>query len=207
MDTKTSLARLREIEKDKATWKADFSFVCSCLDNVDTLPKAIWMIGEMCFAFPELLTDSLFEQLKSFSQSSNVLLCERAICAIGRIGRSNGNIVKSHIDELLLGLQSTEGSIRMNTIWASENIATTHPEFFEGKVNAFVPCLYDKNEKTRMEAPEIFRVIGKRKPSYTAPFVDILQNISQTDENRVVRIHAKGALKAMGYCQETKSQS
>lgn len=206
MDTRTILARLREIEKDKATWRADFTFVCSCLGNVDTQPKAIWMVGEMCYAFPELLADSLFEQLKSFSQSTEVLLCERAICAIGRIGRGNGAIVKPYIDELLLGLQSSEGSVRMNTIWASENIATTHPEFFEGKMNAFVPCLYDINERVRMEAPEIFRVIGKRKPSYITPYVDILQSISQTDENRVVRIHAKGALKAIGCCQDSKGQ-
>lgn len=192
------MAKLREIEKDKTVWKANFTFVCSCLDDAETQPKAIWMIGEICFAFPELLTDSLFEQLKSFSKSTRILLCERAICAIGRIGRSNGQMVKTYIDDLLLNLQSPESTIRMNTIWASENIATAHPDFFEGRINAFIPCLYDKNERVRMEAPEIFRVIGKRQPMLAIPFAEMLEKIAQSDENRVVRLHAQGALKAMG---------
>ena len=191
------IKKLREIEKDKTLWKDNFPFVCSCIEDPEAQPKAIWMIGEMCFAFPELLTNSLFEQLSTFLRSTNVLLHERAICAIGRIGRSNGDIVKPYLDELLLGLQSPESTIRMNTIWASENIATTHVEFFEKKMDAFLPCLYDENEKVRMEAPEIFRVIGKRQPELVIPFIDILYKISQTDENRVVRIHAKGALKAV----------
>ena len=47
-----------------------------------------------------------------------------------------------------------------------------------------------------MEAPEIFRVLGKRRPEFVRPFVDKLQEISETDSNRVVRIHCIGAIKA-----------
>ena len=47
-----------------------------------------------------------------------------------------------------------------------------------------------------MEAPEIFRVLGKRRPEFVRPYVEELQRISETDDNRVVRIHCQGAIKA-----------
>ena len=47
-----------------------------------------------------------------------------------------------------------------------------------------------------MEAPEIFRVLGKRRPEFVRPFVEQLQKIAETDSNRVVRIHCAGAIKA-----------
>ena len=52
-------------------------------------------------------------------------------------------------------------------------------------------------KKRCMEAPEIFRVLGKRRPEIVRPFVEELRRISETDSNRVVRIHCLGAMKAM----------
>jgi hypothetical protein len=49
-----------------------------------------------------------------------------------------------------------------------------------------------------MEASEIFRVLGKRRPEIVRPFVEELRRISETDGNRVVRIHCLGAIKVMG---------
>ena len=48
----------------------------------------------------------------------------------------------------------------------------------------------------RMEAPEIFRVLGKRRSEFVRPFIEKLRLISETDKNRVVRIHSLGAIKA-----------
>jgi hypothetical protein len=47
-----------------------------------------------------------------------------------------------------------------------------------------------------MEAPEMFRVLGKRRPEYVIPYLAQLQRLSQTDDNDVVRIHCMGAVKA-----------
>ena len=55
----------------------------------------------------------------------------------------------------------------------------------------------DTDDKVRMEAPEIFRVLGKRRPEFVSPFMEELQRISETDSNRVVRIHCQGAIKAV----------
>jgi len=62
----------------------------------------------------------------------------------------------------------------------------------------FEKLLHDPDDKVRMEASEIFRVLGKRRPEIVRPFVEELRRISETDGNRVVRIHCLGAIKVMG---------
>ena len=52
------------------------------------------------------------------------------------------------------------------------------------------------NDKVRMEAPEIFRVLGKRRPEFVRPYLEPLRQIAENDRNRVVRIHCLGAIKA-----------
>ena len=64
-------------------------------------------------------------------------------------------------------------------------------------MSIFEQLLHDTDDKVRMEAPEIFRVLGKRRPEFVRPYVEQLQRISETDENRVVRIHCLGAIKAV----------
>lgn len=63
-------------------------------------------------------------------------------------------------------------------------------------MKVFEQLLYDADDKVRMEAPEIFRVLGKRRPEFVRPYVEQLKQISETDDNRVVRIHCLGAMKA-----------
>jgi hypothetical protein len=48
-----------------------------------------------------------------------------------------------------------------------------------------------------MEAPEIFRVLGKRKPDFVKPYIERLRSIAETDSNRVVKIHCQGAIRAV----------
>ena len=60
----------------------------------------------------------------------------------------------------------------------------------------FERLLRDADEKVRMEAPEIFRVLGKRRPEFVKPYLELLRQISETDDNRVVRTHCLGAIKA-----------
>ena len=86
--------------------------------------------------------------------------------------------------------------VRLSFIWASENIATNTPDIYENYMPVFEQLLYDADDKVRMEAPEIFRVLGKRRPEFVRPYVEQLKQISETDDNRVVRIHCLGAMKA-----------
>ena len=91
-----------------------------------------------------------------------------------------------------------DAKVRLSFIWASENIATNTPDVYETYMPVFERLLHDTDDKVRMEAPEIFRVLGKRRPEFIQPYIADLQKISETDDNRVVRIHCAGAIKAAG---------
>lgn len=43
----------------------------------------------------------------------------------------------------------------------------------------------------------MFRVLGERKPEYVKKYIEKLTYISENDIERVVRIHSKGAIKAI----------
>ena len=60
----------------------------------------------------------------------------------------------------------------------------------------FAPLLYDGDDRVRREAPEIFRVLSKRRPAFVAPYLAQLRQVSQTDGDRVVRVHCLGAIRS-----------
>ena len=86
--------------------------------------------------------------------------------------------------------------MRLSFIWASENIATNTPDIYGDYMSIYEELLSDTDDKVRMEAPEIFRVLGKRRPEFVRPYIEKLQRIAENDVNRVVRIHCLGAIKA-----------
>ena len=63
-------------------------------------------------------------------------------------------------------------------------------------MQVFDSLLTDTNDRVRMEAPEIFRVLGSRRPEFVMPYLNKLESIAGSDENPVVRIHCLGAVKA-----------
>ncbi len=89
-----------------------------------------------------------------------------------------------------------EAKVRLSFVWASENIATNTPDIYEKELPVFEALLHDANDRVRMEAPEMFRVLGKRRPAFVRPYVEQLLKTAQTDQNRVVRIHCLGAVRA-----------
>lgn len=84
----------------------------------------------------------------------------------------------------------------------SENIAANHPDLYSDSMDVFSRLLYDPNDKVRMEAPEMFRVVGKRRPEFVRPYIGQLKSIAETDNNSVVRIHCLGAIRAAGLMAE-----
>ena len=55
--------------------------------------------------------------------------------------------------------------------------------------------IQDKCVRVRIEAPEMFRVMGKRKPQYIKPYLEKLQWFADNDTHPVVRIHSTGAVR------------
>ena len=134
--------------------------------------------------------------VSSLLAHDSVKIRERAVNALGRIGRGNCCVIQPYWTDLFRFASDNEANVRLSFIWASENIATNTPDIYENHMSVFEKLLHDENDKVRMEAPEIFRVLGKRRPEFVRPFVEQLQRISETDDNRVVRIHCLGAIKA-----------
>lgn len=80
-------------------------------------------------------------------------------------------------------------------IWASENVATETPDAYEQRLPLYSELLHDSDDKVRMEAPEMFRVMGKRRPQLVVPYLPILPELSEKDSNPVVRVHSAGAIR------------
>ena len=149
------------------------------------------------FAYPQSAQDTV-PVIASFLDSPVPLLRERAVNALGRIGRADYSLIEPYWTDLFRFGSDEEPKVRLSFIWASENIATNTPDVYKDHMPVFEKLLHDADDKVRMEAPEIFRVLGKRRPEFVRPYLEQLRQIAETDENRVVRIHCLGAIKATG---------
>ena len=106
-------------------------------------------------------------------------------------------LLEPYWENLFRFAEDEDAKVRLSFIWASENVATNSPDLYEHYMPVFGKLLHDADDKVRMEAPEIFRVLSKRRPEFVRPYAELLQRISETDHNHVVRIHCLGALKTI----------
>ncbi len=187
------------LTKARDKWKESIPYVSSLLthDSVKIQAKALWLLGEIGLIYPLSVQDAV-PAVASFFDSREPLLRERAAGALGRIGRGSYPVIEPYWTDMFRFASDEDAKVRLAFIWASENIATNMPEIFENHMSVFAELLRDADDKVRMEAPEIFRVLGKRRPGFVRPYLEQLRQISETDENRVVRIHCLGAIKATG---------
>lgn len=187
------------LTKEKEKWEESIPYVSSLLnyESVKIQAKVLWLLGEMGLLYPQSVQDTV-PTIVSFLDSPELLLRERAVNALGRIGRGDYSIIESYWASLFRFASDEEPKVRLAFIWASENIATNTPDIYENYMSVFEKLLHDVDDKVRMEAPEIFRVLGKRRPEFVRPYVEQLRHLSGIDENRVVRIHCLGAIRATG---------
>ena len=195
---------LGSLTKDRDRWEENIPYVSSLLtqESVKIQAKALWMLGEMGLAHPALVWDTV-PDIVSFLDSPVPLLRERAVNALGRIGRGGFEVIEPFFSGLFRFAGDEEAKVRLSFIWASENIAANTPDLYEGHMPVFEKLLYDKEDRVRIEAPEMFRVIGKRRPDLVLPFLPQLQLLSETDSNPVVRVHCLGAIRAAGSNRST----
>ncbi len=99
------------------------------------------------------------------------------------------------MDKLMKMRYDESENVRHAFIWACENISTNAPELFCEKLDIFYEMISDPEEKVRIEAPEMFRVIGKNKPDCVIPYLEKLEYIAENDENPIVRIHSEGEIR------------
>ena len=187
------------VTKNRSKWKESIPFVSSLLnhESIKIQAKALWLLGEMGLVYPQSVQETV-PTIVAFCDKPESLLRERAVNALGRIGRGDYHVIEQYWAALFRFASDENAKVRLSFVWASENIATNTPDIYSEYMPVFEQLLYNEDDKVRMEAPEIFRVLGKRRPEFVRPFIDKLQEISETDSNRVVRIHCMGAIKATG---------
>ena len=188
---------LGALTKEKNRWEESIPYVSSLLthDSVKIQAKALWLLGEMGLVYPQSVQDAV-PAIASLLDSPESLLRERAVNALGRIGRGSYPVIEPYWTDLFRFACDEEPKVRLAFIWASENIATNMPDVYKDHMPVFETLLHDANDKVRMEAPEIFRVLGKRRPEFVRPYLELLRQMSETDYSRVVRIHCLGAIRA-----------
>ena len=196
-EDKVILKKLREITKDKNHWSETIDYVGEKLDeeySVEVRAKALWLLGEMGLNYP-MQVNPYLEDIADYMDDNHMKLRERSLNALGRIGRADKDMILPYFDELMTMGNDESDDVRLAFIWACENIATNAPELFCESLGIFYELLFDSGERVRMEAPEMFRVMGKRKPEQVKPYLEKLEWISENDEHRVVRIHSAGAVR------------
>ena len=191
------LKDLRDITKNKECWAENIDNVAAILDkeHSDSVKaKALWILGEMGLEHPAEI-ERYVDVIAGYLDDDNPKLRERSANAIGRIGRADKNLVLSYMGRLMEMRFDESENVRHAFVWACENIASNAPELFCEKLEIFLDMISDTSLKVRIESPEIFRVVGKRKPECVKPYLEKLEWISQNDENSTVRIHSAGAVR------------
>lgn len=191
------LRQLRDINKNRECWRENIGDVAAKLNgdySVAVKAKSLWILGEMGLNYPAEI-EAYLEDIVGYMQDDDSKLRERSTNAVGRIGRADKNLVIPYLDKLMNMRFDESENVRHAFIWACENIASNAPELFCEKLEIFHELIFDSGKKVRIEAPEMFRVVGKTKPDCVKPYLDKLEWIAQNDENPIVRIHSAGAVR------------
>ncbi|WP_410319101.1 HEAT repeat domain-containing protein [Methanobrevibacter sp.] len=191
------LRQLRDINKNRECWRENIDDVAAKLNgnySVAVKAKSLWILGEMGLNYPAEI-EAYLEDIVGYMQDDDSKLRERSTNAMGRIGRADKNLVIPYLDKLMNMRFDESENVRHAFIWACENIASNAPVLFCEKLEIFYELIFDFGKKVRIEAPEMFRVVGKTKPDCVKPYLDKLEWIAQNDENPIVRIHSAGAVR------------
>ena len=206
MSEKELYKELGALTKSRGRWEENIPYVASLLshDSVKVRAKALWLLGEMGLAFPAAVRAHA-GAVASFCGSPEPLLRERALNALGRIGRGCFSSVEPYWAGLFRFARDEEPKVRLSFIWASENIAVNTPDPYAVYMPVFASLLYDSDDKVRMEAPEMFRVLARRRPDFVVPYLEQLRAVSESDSHPVVRLHCLGAIRAAGTASRTET--
>ena len=136
------------LTKDRNRWEESIPYVSSLLthESVKIQAKALWLLGEMGLVYPLAVQDTV-PVIASFCDSPVPLLRERAVNALGRIGRGDYSLIEPYWTGMLRFASDEESKVRLAFIWASENIATNTPGIYENHIPVFEKLLYDADDK------------------------------------------------------------
>ena len=143
---------LGALTKDRSKWKDNIPYVSSLLshESVKIKAKALWLLGEMGLAYPAAVQEAV-PVIASSLDSPVPMLRERAVNALGRIGRGSYPVIESYWLSLFRFASDKDAKVRLSFIWASENIATNSPDLYEHYMPVFEKLLHDSDDKVRTQ--------------------------------------------------------
>ena len=160
----------------------------------DVKAKVLWLLGEMGLSYPVKVKKYVVDIAKFLNDDCSKLR-ERSVNVLGRVGRADKTLIVPYVDKIMEMRRDSVSDVRLAFVWACENIVTNAPELFCKKLDLFYEMIQDKGERVRIEAAEMFRVMGKRKPEYVKPYLEKLQWFVDNDVHPIVRIHSAGAIR------------
>ena len=139
MNEKELYKELGALTKDKNKWNESVPFLSSLLshESVRIQAKALWLLGEIGLVYPPSVKDEV-SVIASFCDSQVSLLRERALNALGRIGRGSYQAIEPYWSDLFRFASDEDAKVRLSFIWASENIATNTPDIYEDYMPVFM---------------------------------------------------------------------
>ena len=140
------------LTKAKDRWKESIPYVSSLLNHESEKirAKALWLLGEMGLVYPLAVKDTV-PVIASFCDSPVPFLRERAVNALGRIGRGSFQVIDPYWESLFRFAEDEDAKVRLSFIWASENIATNSPDLYEHYMPVFEKLLHDSDDKVRTQ--------------------------------------------------------
>ena len=129
---------LGALTKARDQWEEKIPYVSSLLahESIEIQAKALWLLAEMGLVYPQSVRDAV-PAIASFCNNPVPLLRERAINALGRIGRSDYRLIEPYWMDLFRFADDEIAQVRLSFIWASENIATNTPNIYENHMPVF----------------------------------------------------------------------
>lgn len=142
------------LTREKNRWEESIPYVSSLLnhDSAKIQAKALWLLGEMGLKYPLAVKD-IIPTIASLCDSPISLLRERAINALGRIGRGNYQLIEPYWADLFRFATDEEPKVRLSFIWASENIAANTPDIYQDHMPVFAKLLYDTDPSALAALP------------------------------------------------------
>ena len=105
------------LTKEKDKWEENIPYVSSVLnhESVKIQAKVLWLLGEMGLEYPLLVQDAV-PAIISFCDSAIPFLRERAVNALGRIGRGNFQLIEPYWQDLFRFAADEEANVRLSFI-------------------------------------------------------------------------------------------
>lgn len=113
--TESELYRdLGTLTKNRNTWEENIPYVASLLasESVKIKAKALWLLGEMGLQYTDVIEPHV-AQIVLFLDSQNDLLRERALNALGRIGRGRFETVRPWWDSIMAKARDGNPAVRL----------------------------------------------------------------------------------------------